>query len=464
MKFDWGARKGRDFEDCQFSVSFNGVNLKTVNPADYQLHSETIEFDVKSNCLTGEVKFCGVGGASNSYGAFIKGVSLKRKPCDDPIQLPPHVYPTPPTYVLPPLPTPTINIGIQNPTLLTPPPIGTPVLPLTPPVINTPTLQVPNYVLPTPTVPVVNIQYQQPPILPQPPIVTPPCWYLESHSGKCYQKEYNLEGGQHEVHFDYRLMSTWPLKDSTVVITHNGQPVHRVLPCDDGKTIKVVVNAVKGPNVFSFCPVGCPTEPQHSICLSNVFVYWRQCVGKWSDNLIVNGGFEQNDCQSSWCIWNQPTTNVPGWIPSPEIEIGKATVYTNSLGSSWVAELDPNANTCIKQKVNVKPGKHVLEFDWASRSGVVQTSNVFEVRINGQVLKSVAPGDYNAHHEKIEFDLQSCPQDTYIEFCGAGKSDSLGAVIDNVQLFEYDECASWSVLKCWDFKKKWFSYCFVYFN
>lgn len=88
---------------------------------------------------------------------------------------------------------------------------------------------------------------------------------------------------------------------------------------------------------------------------------------------------------------------VPGWTPSPEIEIGKGTTYTNVFGTSWVAELDPNKNTCIRQKVDLKPGRKLLTFDWAARNGISYSSVQFDVKVNGQVLKSFAPADYNLH-------------------------------------------------------------------
>lgn len=42
LKFEYAARKGKSFDDCQFAVSFNGNNLKTVKPCDYQINTETI--------------------------------------------------------------------------------------------------------------------------------------------------------------------------------------------------------------------------------------------------------------------------------------------------------------------------------------------------------------------------------------------------------------------------------------
>jgi hypothetical protein len=59
------------------------------------------------------------------------------------------------------------------------------------------------------------------------------------------------------------------------------------------------------------------------------------------------------------------------------------------LGNSWVIELDSNTNSCVKQKVLLKPGKHALNFNWAARLGTNLGSNAFEVKVNGKVVKSI---------------------------------------------------------------------------
>lgn len=61
LKFEYAARKERAFDDCTFAVSLNGNTLKTITPADYQVHSEVIDVEINSGCEA-ELKFCGVGG------------------------------------------------------------------------------------------------------------------------------------------------------------------------------------------------------------------------------------------------------------------------------------------------------------------------------------------------------------------------------------------------------------------
>jgi hypothetical protein len=186
-------------------------------------------------------------------------------------------------------------------------------------------------------------------------------------------------------------LTNFLVRDSAVIITWDGQQVYKVLPSESGKTIRFKVNTSKGSHQLGFCSLGCQTEGFHQTSICNVALYEKQCVGAWGKDLIVNGGFEQNQCKSAFCIWDQVTfqpSSVPGWTPSPEIEIGRGTTYNNVMGTSWVAELDPNTNTCIKQRVALTPGKNLLNFDWAARVGTNAHSNNFDVKINGQVLKS----------------------------------------------------------------------------
>lgn len=192
LKFDWGARKDRAFTDCQFSVSLGGKTLKTFLPTDYQIKTETIDVQFDGACEA-ELRFCGISGENNSYGAFIKSVSLVRKAV------------SPPIYQVPQFPPITINVPVYNPPTLTPPPIITPTLPQpilpTAPVLNLPVIQPAQFQFPT-----INFQVQNPPVL-NPPVFNPPVinlppiifdpvgFCLDSHGQQCYVREYNLQAG-----------------------------------------------------------------------------------------------------------------------------------------------------------------------------------------------------------------------------------------------------------------------------
>lgn len=110
------------------------------------------------------------------------------------------------------------------------------------------------------------------------------------------------------------------VRDSAVIVTWNGQQVYKVLPSQSGSKIRFRVHTTKGCHQLGFCPAGCLSESYHKTEIRNVAIYEKQCVAAWGTDLITNGGFEQNSCGGSFCIWNQNTiqaNSVPGWIPSP---------------------------------------------------------------------------------------------------------------------------------------------------
>ncbi len=96
---------------------------------------------------------------------------------------------------------------------------------------------------------------------------------------------------------------------------------------------------------------------------------------------------------------------VKYWIQSPEIEVGRGNIYNANLGNSWVAELDANANSCIKQKVRLQAGRALLEFDWAGRKGTKAESAILEVKLNGKVLKTLKPSNDGVYQEDVYFDV-----------------------------------------------------------
>ena len=351
-----------------------------------------------------ELKFCGFGGVNYSYGALIKSVSLVKKPSiptypqypqyPQILQISTPQFPQIPNYGAQQFPQLNLNIPVLTPPVLTPPPVVIPTLPNlvlpTPPKINIPTIQPPTFQFPNVNFPVVNPPIYNPPVV-NPPVIglpnpLPPVvifdligFFVEYRSLHCYHKEYNLQVGKEiEIEFSYNILTNLYVRDSALIVIWDNQEIGRVLPCDNGKTLRFKVNTSKGYHFLKFCTAGCATEKPHQISINNVAIYEKKCVGGWGKDIIVNGGFEQNSCGSSWCLWtasNIQPNNVPGWTPSPEIEVGKGTVYNSNLGSSWVSELDPNRNTCIKQKVPLKPGKALLTFDWAGRVGVSYESS-----------------------------------------------------------------------------------------
>jgi hypothetical protein len=122
----------------------------------------------------------------------------------------------------------------------------------------------------------------------------------------------------------------------------------------------------------------------------NISYEQTQCIGAWGNyNYIVNGDFEQNKCPNDCCVWSDKSGDdlVYGWIPNPEIEVGRGYFYNKILGNSWVSELDALKNTCIKQKIILNTGLYLLTYDAIAKAGIVLESNKFEVKLDGIVVK-----------------------------------------------------------------------------
>lgn len=118
----------------------------------------------------------------------------------------------------------------------------------------------------------------------------------------------------------------------------NGKTIHTILACDNGKSVKLQVDARDGLNTLKFCALG-GTVCQ--VCICDLCAIFKRCCAAWGKDVICNGGFEQNCCGSAWCVWNQGNFSksfVPNWIPCPEIEIGRGSNYnTPALGANnWV--------------------------------------------------------------------------------------------------------------------------------
>jgi hypothetical protein len=65
LKYEYAARDGRTFDDCQIQVQFNDRELKRLTPKDYNLNTDTFDFLVAS-AGEGVIKFCGICGENNS--------------------------------------------------------------------------------------------------------------------------------------------------------------------------------------------------------------------------------------------------------------------------------------------------------------------------------------------------------------------------------------------------------------
>ncbi len=65
-----------------------------------------------------------------------------------------------------------------------------------------------------------------------------------------------------------------------------------------------------------------------------------------------------------------------------------------------------------------------------------------EVKFDGSVIKKIFPENYFLQRETIEMTLIEPSKEYWLEFCGAGKSEGYGIVIDNIKLLLYNDCAT----------------------
>jgi hypothetical protein len=148
-------------------------------------------------------------------------------------------------------------------------------------------------------------------------------------------------------------------------------------------------------------------------------------------NLIVNGSFETPDQGTGWNAY----ASISGWtaVGVYGIEIGDAGNYGGITGydGHQVMELDSYGNVVVDQTIPAFSGSLELSFLYAERGGVPATSTTFDVYWNSALVGHFAPTD--TAMALFSTSVTSGAINT-LEFVGTGTEDSLGALIDNVQL------------------------------
>lgn len=89
LSFDWAARWDRPYRDNIFSVHFGGLEIGTITPSDYDIHTNVAYIELPYGCTYSELRFCGEGD-STSYGTVITNIKLtKQGECIHPPKFPP---------------------------------------------------------------------------------------------------------------------------------------------------------------------------------------------------------------------------------------------------------------------------------------------------------------------------------------------------------------------------------------
>ncbi len=93
---------------------------------------------------------------------------------------------------------------------------------------------------------------------------------VESHGDRCYQKDYQLEAGNLEISVDYSIDSKKFVKDSAVYVLFDGQVIHKILPTENGKNIKLKGRVSQGSHKIGFCMIGAQNEAPHQVTIANI--------------------------------------------------------------------------------------------------------------------------------------------------------------------------------------------------
>ncbi len=160
-------------------------------------------------------------------------------------------------------------------------------------------------------------------------------------------------------------------------------------------------------------------------------------------NLVQNGSFERNNtAQNRWRV----ESGLDGWqvTQGRGIEVQELYQYfgAGDEGQSWV-EMDGYENTGIRQEIDTQTGQtYELSFAYAGRPGVSAGSNTIEVYWNGELIDTISEsgiGHRESRWKTYTYEVEGSDQATTgLEFRGAGRSDGLGAFLDDVQLVTCD--------------------------
>lgn len=153
---------------------------------------------------------------------------------------------------------------------------------------------------------------------------------------------------------------------------------------------------------------------------------------------IINGSFETPDCDvlgacsnGSWGLFE----TIPGWTsPVGLIEIGESTLYgITGQDGDQVLELDSTGNSTVAQVV-AGPGTYLLSFLYGDRAG--GAVDTFEVYWNTLLVAAVVPvlNSGGGAMQLFTAPVIAIAGNNTLEFKATGLSDSLGALIDDVQL------------------------------
>lgn len=158
-----------------------------------------------------------------------------------------------------------------------------------------------------------------------------------------------------------------------------------------------------------------------------------------STNLVTNGSFEDTaTIHNAWSLLE----NVPGWQRSAnakfEIQTSRVGIISAQDGNQYI-ELDSTANYSVMQTLDTEVGNNYeVSFYYSARVEGDATTNKADVYWDGELIASL--NATTRGWQKFTFPVKASSTSTELKFVGTGKSDTLGAFIDDVKVTA--KCAS----------------------
>lgn len=171
--------------------------------------------------------------------------------------------------------------------------------------------------------------------------------------------------------------------------------------------------------------------------IDDVEVFNTAC---FTDNKIQNGSFEEHGVLDrnggTWGLFN----NIPHWQAtkgSIEIQEGDS-VGVGPFDGLVKAELDSDRNSTIKQTLNdLEEGKrYQLILSYSPR--VINNKDTNKIRITWNGKRVAVLTDTKRGWVTKTFTVTAGAENNVLKLAAIGKSDALGGLIDNVQLYKLD--------------------------
>ena len=257
---------------------------------------------------------------------------------------------------------------------------------------------------------------------------------LDTNQNSSLSQTFNLDNDFYcRVEFDY--ISRTANESSSMKVTLNNRVIYEGTPDDLAlHQFNEIFICNKGSNKLTF--IGTGTSNGYGMTLDNVkvsvnknFVAKRRNLPNVDElvDVVINGGFEDPDLKGSW----QLLPIVPGWVVSPNAELGKGTIYNNDWKTGQIAELDTHTNASLTQYfVFDRDCDCVVDVDFIARTG--DDSSSMLITLNDDILYIGTPNDKNLNHLRK---YKTCKRGiNTLTINGTGASNGYGMTIDNVKL------------------------------